>query len=613
MVGAGSQRRDGLRHEQRAARRPGRNRRRDVRRQRRILRQLDHEAERGLRRERRERDRHGVDPLGGGVAVVLATVRHDEQPRPRRDPLGELHQERGGGLVQQVRVVDHEERRVRDAALEQRLDARCDALGDEPLLERCRLGRRGKIEPEHDAEQRQPRLELGCAVGDDGAQRPLGICLGRMGLERQRAAHQGPDRRVRQPSPRLRALHAQGARVLARARTARAAGGSCRAPAAGDDREGTRSVARSPERGEQRLELGVAADERAARLDLALAERLAERDRAHELGLALGGERGDRRGPVRRLRTLEHVLVREHLAVRCVRHHPRRDVDRVPVEGVGATRRGTDDAGEHPSRMDADAHGEHALVIADRADGAEHQLLLLTAGRPRRPREQDRLHAPVADVGLRERHVDALTGLLDRGDALVERGGERVGAARLEQLVGLAELDERHRDVPVLGVGRAAPQLARVRRRQQPGEIEPGRVEERRHRLGHLGRALERTIPSRASPRSSGGNCRAVAMLSAISPERAAASVETQALASAPATISSRWTPPTRKRWNEPLCTPIDIFSRTGPADVERLRMPASACCMPNAAAPARCAWSSPRKSSRTASPPNLSRSACWA
>ncbi len=144
-------------------------------------------------------------------------------------------------------------------------------------------------------------------------------------------------------------------------------------------------------------------------------------------------------------------------------------------------------------------------MIADRADGAQHQLLLLAAGRPRRPREQDRLHRPVADVGLRERHVDALTGLLDRRDALVERGGERLGPSRLEQLVGLAELDERHRDVPVLGVARAAPQLARVRRRQQPGEIErrTGRRRAAPTRAPRA-RASSGTIPSRALPEQLG-------------------------------------------------------------------------------------------------------------
>jgi hypothetical protein len=49
-------------------------------------------------------------------------------------------------------VVDDDERRVRGDGGQKRLRDRRDALGDERLLERCALGRRGQAEPEHEAE-----------------------------------------------------------------------------------------------------------------------------------------------------------------------------------------------------------------------------------------------------------------------------------------------------------------------------------------------------------------------------------------------------------------------------------------------------------------------------
>ena len=82
----------------------------------------------------------------------------------------------------------------------------------------------------------------------------------------------------------------------------------------------------------------------------------------------------------------------------------------------------------------------------------------------------------------------------------------------------------------------------------------------------------ERRLPSSA-PRGAGSNSAAVARLIITSPALAIASVSTQADASAPVTTSSRWTPPTRKKWNVPACMPTDIASRTGPAEVERRRM----------------------------------------
>ena len=71
------------------------------------------------------------------------------------------------------------------------------------------------------------------------------------------------------------------------------------------------------------------------------------------------------------------------------------------------------------------------------------------------------------------------------------------GPLTRQQLIRPAQLDERDRDVPVLRVGRLATELARVRRREQRREVDAGRVEERRHGLGHA-RAVREQHGARA-------------------------------------------------------------------------------------------------------------------
>ena len=94
-----------------------------------------------------------------------------------------------------------------------------------------------------------------------------------------------------------------------------------------------------------------------------------------------------------------------------------------------------------------------------------------------------------------------------------------------------------------------------------------------------------------------------------ISPASAADSMSVTAVAAGPTTSSSRWVTPAATSKISPVCTPIEMRSRTfplpvvtGPRSFSRLRIIA-------AARTARPAWPSPENINSRASPPNESRS----
>ena len=371
-----------------------------------------------------------------------------------------------------MHVVDHDERRIGDEPVQQRLDRLRDPLRHEPFVEGGRLGGRRQVEPKDEAEQWQPRLETGSDGGDGAAQPPLDLATGGMRPELQRPPNDLPDGHVRLVRVNLSALdpHCAPARHVS-AQLAEQTG-LPQARVARDDHERSLPLAREGERREKAVELGLASDEGPDGLRLALAARRADVGGTHELCLALRGEWLDSGNLVGRAGTLQHVLANEELPVGGSHHDPRRRVDRVAVERIRASRRGPDDSCEYSPRVHANTHRERSRALHDRAGGPEHELLLVSAGASRGAGEQDRLHRLLAHVGLRERDIEAQAAFLDRGDPLVERARKLLRSLPFQQLVRIADLDERHCDVTMLGIGRLTTQLARVRRRQEVGEVD---------------------------------------------------------------------------------------------------------------------------------------------
>ncbi len=141
---------------------------------------------------------------------IVGAVRDDEQPAPRRD---------AGGDARRAAPTDASSMNCASSTtisaasgtsmVEQRLDGHRDALGDEALLEGGRLGRRREAEPHDEAEQGEPRLELGRALVHRGAKPALDGGAGAWRSSSQRAQHERPGGRVGMARARLHALDAE--------------------------------------------------------------------------------------------------------------------------------------------------------------------------------------------------------------------------------------------------------------------------------------------------------------------------------------------------------------------------------------------------------------------
>ena len=100
-------------------------------------------------------------------------------------------------------------------------------------------------------------------------------------------------------------------------------------------------------------------------------------------------------------------------------HQPRGEVHRIALDGERAPVRRAEVAREHRPAVDPDPQRKRDAGVHDRADGAQHPLLVV-ARASRRAREQEDLAAVLRDVCLVEGHTVLLDRPLNRTDALVE-------------------------------------------------------------------------------------------------------------------------------------------------------------------------------------------------
>ena len=425
--------------------------------------------------ERQKREREAAD-----VVVVRRSPRRrrvgvrDEQSLAKRPACPrKTAQQVGARLVHEVHVFDHEHRRRacqrRDEEAHRDVGQR---LAQEALIEASRLGRAGKIEAEQDAEQRHPRNERRVDARRDLAQTTLHFAGVRLRPEPERSEHRRPERVVRGRRLVLLAARVQHHDVGAAADELLHKPRSAAARRAADLDDPTVSSTHVVEHREERGKLGVTSDERC--LDRTLAPRADDGpdDRSpDQLRLALGTERLDGRGLEGRARSLQHDLGREDLPRLGPAHDPRGRIDRVAEDTVGATVRWAEIPGEDLAGVDADPHRDDTGSVHHLTQCAQHPLLVVTCAR-RRTRGQQRLHAPLADVGLVERHLIAEGGFLDRADALVERLGERFRAEPSEQHVGVHQVDEGGGDRPVLRLAALEQHVGASRDRDALSDVE---------------------------------------------------------------------------------------------------------------------------------------------
>ena len=204
--GAALQRGDHLGDEQRASGRARGDRFGDVPGERGVLGQLLDEEEGCVRRQRREGHLERLDAVRHPESTFVGASRHDDEPAALADAPRDAPDQLDGGLVHEVHVVDDDECGIGDEPVEQRLDGLRDPFRHEALVEGGRLGGRRQVEPEDEAEQRQPRLEPGCDGGDRTAQPPFDLTTGGVRPELQRPPDDLPDGHVRLVRVNLSAL-----------------------------------------------------------------------------------------------------------------------------------------------------------------------------------------------------------------------------------------------------------------------------------------------------------------------------------------------------------------------------------------------------------------------
>ncbi len=217
-------------------------------------------------------------------------------------------------------------------------------------------------------------------------------------------------------------------------------------------------VAGGGERALERLQLGVAADEREAHghaLARAAPERHADRPGLDRLLLPLDGEGRHRLDVEAGRGALQHARRRVDLARGRVRHQPRGEVHGIAHDRVGAAERGADVTAEDAAAVDADPQAEPARLRGDLAQREQHPLLVVADHARRAGGERD-LAAVRVDVGLQEADLELVAGGPDVRDELVDRVGDRLEALRGEQRVDAVEAQERGRDHAVLGLRLAA-------------------------------------------------------------------------------------------------------------------------------------------------------------
>ena len=154
---------------------------------------------------------------------------------------------------------------------------------------------------------------------------------------------------------------------------------------------------------------------------------------------------------------------------------------------------------KHRALVHADPDADRRIVVEDPAKGQQHPLLVV-ADRPRRAGREDQLPAVDIDIGAEETHAVLVHGGLCDGDELVQIVGDRGGILRTEQRIGAVEVDERDRDLAMLGFPDRRQQRLADRHRDTSLEGFVGELGQHPHGRGRVAdrcAAQEMTFPRR--------------------------------------------------------------------------------------------------------------------
>ncbi len=437
--------------------------------------------------ERREAEHAGGCGGSGPAQTALAVPpSRDHEPRLGGKALHEVGDQVRRRTVEEVCVVEQDDGRGGEQVVQELGDDLLDATLAELVAERpgAVVLRDGHVH--RHAEERQPLEQVRGVVADPGGEPVPGRGLVGPRPDADQVAQQQPDRVVRRRHLELVARHRQHRQVLRHRADLVEQPGLAQSRLADDVEVAAPAAPCLVDGVREQPHLVAATHERPrdAVPDLGVPDHRPDVDGVHRPGLPLDGERRERAEPERRLGLLRHRRSGEHLAGLGPGHQPGGEVDGVALDGVRASERWPEVAGEHVAHVDAHAHRQPAGPLHDHARRPKHPLRIVAGARGCAGGEHD-LAAVAVEVGLEERHLVVGHGVGDGADAVVERLGGRFGALLGEQAVGAGERHERDRDVPVLGLARSLQQVVADRDGEAAYDVlGPRLADDARDRLG---------------------------------------------------------------------------------------------------------------------------------
>ena len=186
---------------------------------------------------------------------------------------------------------------------------------------------------------------------------------------------------------------------------------------------------------------------------------------------------------------VDHVRRGEDLAGLRARGQPRGEIDGVAGDGVRASCQRADVAGEREAAVCTGAEREADVPADDRAQCAQHRLLVVPGRRRRAAGEVD-LAAVGVDVGLEPREADLRGRVPDDGAQRGQPLEQRVFALRRQHAVAAGPLHEPGGDLAVLGLDPVHERRAQ-RLRDEVVESLRRRVDGRPRRRFHVALRLE--------------------------------------------------------------------------------------------------------------------------
>ena len=423
-------------------------------------------------------------PLAGTASldegVRRGTRRHEHEPGPRIRRGRDVAQEQAGSVVEPVRVLGDDERRHHQHPLEERRHRRLKPVAALFGVERVDVGRRLHLGVERDSEQWKPRREIRHRRGDERLELRACHLARAVGDDADELAQRVPPGAVRH---RARVLLAHEAHLGEAERMRSRDGDETRLAhpgLTGDLEERELPLPGCVESLGERRDLLIPAHERhlVPGCGLALAGRPADVVRRHGALLPLDEQRLPL-ARIERSRRVEDVGRREDLAVAGAGGQPRGKVDGVPHDRIRAPALRPDVAREDVAAVDTGAERDARALVDDLAHGAQHALGVIPGARGR-ARRQVQLDGADVDVGLEPRDPVGLGRAPDGGPDLVQPLEEPLGSMLAEQLVGAGELQERDRDVAVLGLAARHREVVAKGRRDVFVEPRAGDVGRRR-------------------------------------------------------------------------------------------------------------------------------------